>query len=113
VAKDPYEDISDEELQATGATDWFSDTLAEQQKRNAQLKSALGQDTGSVRAKKQQLKKLLDLPARQNPEEPAPDLFAAERTAAQKKRSALSSIVDELEQSRAAEKELLKDLFGK
>lgn len=113
MAKDPYEDISQEELEASGATDWFSDTLAEQRKANAKLKSSLSQDTGSIKARKNQLQDLLELPPDLDPEEPAPDLFAAERAAAGKENSSLSSLMGDLKDNRAADKDLLKDLFGK
>ena len=113
MAKDPYEDMSQEELEASGATGWFSDTLAEQREANAKLKSSLNQDTGSIKAKKKQLQGLLELSPDRNPEEPPPDLFASERAAAGKENSSLSSLMGDLKDNRAADKDLLKDLFGK
>lgn len=116
MAKDPYQDEmpSREEMEASGASDWFADTLAQQKRQNARLKSTLGQDTSSIKARKKELESLLgDLPPDFDPEEPAPDLFATERDAARKERSSLSSLVGELEGSRAGERDMLKNLFGK
>lgn len=116
MTKDPYsEDIpSRQELEASGATDWFADSLAQQQKQNARLKSSLGQETSSIKARKKELESLLgDLPPDMDPLEPAPDLFASERDAARKQRSSLSSLVGDLEGQRAAERDMLKNLFGK
>lgn len=104
---------SREELEAAGAIDWFSDSVAEQKKRNAELRSNLGKETGSIRAEKNQLKDLLQLPPDLDPEDPIPDLFASERDEARKQASALTSMNREIKQSRDADKELLKNLFGK
>lgn len=114
MATDPYQDMSREELEATGATSWLSDDLAQQQRRDAKLRSSLGQDTGAIRAGKQKLKGMLgDLPPDLEPEEPVLDIFAAERAAAQKKSSSLSSLLGDLQESQAADQSLLRDLFGK
>ncbi len=104
---------SREELEAAGAADWFSDSIAEQKKRNAELRSNLGQETGSLRAEKNQLQDLLQLPPDLDPEEPIPDLFASERAEVRKQSSALSSMNREVKLSRDADRELLKNLFGK
>ncbi len=112
MARDPYDDPSDEELEASGANDWFSDSLAQQAKRDAQLKAGLNPDTRSVKKGKEQLRSLLELPPDLNPEEPAPDLFANEREAARKGNSSLSSLMGDLNESRNADQDLLRDMFG-
>lgn len=112
MARDPYEEPSDEELEAAGANDWFSDSLARQAQRDARLKAGLNPDTRSVKKGKEQLRSLLELPPDLNPEEPAPDLFASEREAARRGNSSLSSLMGDLEDSRTADQDLLRDMFG-
>ncbi len=110
---DPYEDMpSREELEASGAADWINDSLGEKRQLDAQLKKALKGDVGSVKSQKNELQKMLQLPPDLNPDEPAPDLFAQERDKARRERGSLPSLADDLKQSRKAEKDLLKDLFG-
>ena len=116
MARDPYQDEpSAEELAAAaGAGDWFNESLAEQRKRDAKLKANLGQDATLIKAGKNKLMKdFMDLPPDTDPEAPPPDLFASERAAGRKKNADLSSIMGDLESGRKADKDLLKDLFGK
>lgn len=113
MARDAFEDPSDEELDASGANDWFSDSLALQAERDARLRAGLQQDTRLVREGKDQLRSLLELPPELDPEEPALDLFASEREAARRGTSSLSSMMGELKEKQSADQELLRDLFGK
>lgn len=114
MAEDPYKNMpSREELEAAGATDWLSETLAEQQKRDASLKAALGGETKSLKAKKKDLRGVLELPPDTDPEEEVPDLLAQERAEVAGKASELSGLMGDLSEKRAAEKDLLKNLFGK
>ena len=116
MPKDPYTDDmpSREELEASGAGAWLADSLAEQERRDASLKTSLGRETSSIKKRKKQLQGMLgDLPPDLDPEEPAPDLFASERDKARQERSSLSSLVGDLEGGRAAERDMLKNLFGK
>jgi hypothetical protein len=112
--EDPYADLPEKDDPAAAkATDWFQDSLAQQRRKDAELRSNLGKDAGALKARNRRLVEgLMDMPPELDPEEPAPDLFATERAEARKKNSALSSIVDDLEDTRAAERALLKDLFG-
>jgi septal ring factor EnvC (AmiA/AmiB activator) len=113
MASDPYQDMTREELEATGATAWLDQDLAEQQRRDAALKSTLGQDTSMIKATRQRLKGMLgELPPQLEPVAPVEDLFAAERAAAAQQTASLSSLVGDLEKSKEAEKDLLRDLFG-
>ena len=110
---DPYENMpSREELEASGAADWINDSLGEKRQLDAQLKKALKGDVGSVKSQKNDLQKMLQLPPDLNPDEPAPDLFAQERDKAHRERGNLPSLANDLKQSRQADKDLLKDLFG-
>ena len=110
---DPYENMpSREELEASGAADWINDSLGEKRQLDAQLKKALKGDVGSLKSQKNDLQKMLQLPPDLNPDEPAPDLFAQERDKARRERGNLPSLANDLKQSRQADKDLLKDLFG-
>lgn len=113
MARDPYEDVGAEELEASGASGWFSESLAEQKKRQAELRSKLGEDTASIKNTKEKLKGLLALPPLPDSEEPAPDLFASERLAAKKKDADLGTFLGDFRDAQAAEKKSLKNLFGK
>ncbi len=110
---DPYDNMpSIEELKASGATDWFSDAFAEQKKRNAELKAALGGDAEAIRAERETLKAFIAKPDQEKPTDDSLDLFAAERVQTAKQKDALSGMMGELEKAAAAEKEMLKNLFG-
>lgn len=110
---DPYSDElpSLEDLQKAGATDWLTDALAAQRKQNASLLAALGGESEALDAERQSLEGLLELPPEENLEDQPPDLFAAERAEAEKKKASLSGLLGDLEASQRAEKERLKKLF--
>jgi hypothetical protein len=110
---DPYDNMpSLEDLKTSGATDWFSDSLAQQKKRNAALKAALGGETETIRAERESLKNFIENPPEEAPEDVPPDLFAAERAQTAKQNEALSGMMGDLNKAQAAEKEMLKNLFG-
>ncbi len=111
---DPYEDMpSREELEASGATDWIKESLGEQRELDAKLKKQLKGEKHSIKSEKSRLHRMLELPPDLEPEDSAPDLFAQERDKARKERGELPSLFDDLQESQKAEKDLLKDLFGK
>lgn len=110
---DPYDNMpSKEDLRTSGAADWLNDVVAEQKKRQAALKAALGGEKAALQAQRQDLENLLNLPPEEVLEEGIPDLFASERQQVAKKKAQLSALVDDLGSSKAAEKAVLKDLFG-
>lgn len=111
---DPYESLpSREDIKKSGAEDWITDAFKKQKQEQDALLAALGGETDKLKAEKKGLEGLLELPP-ETPEddEYTPDIFAAERESAQKKKNALSGLVGDLEKSKAAEKEMLKNLFG-
>lgn len=111
---DPYEDMpSLEELEASGAADWIKESLGEQRELDAKLKKHLDGEKRSIKSEKTRLHHMLELPPDLDPEEPAPDLFAQERDKVRKERGKLPSLLGDLQESQKAEKDLLKDLFGK
>lgn len=110
---DPYQEPSDEELEASGAKSWFKDSISSQNKANAKLKSSLSQDTRSLKNQNKDLQNLLELPPELNPEDPAPDLFASERDQVNKGNSSLPSFSDDLKKSQATDRDVLKNIFGK
>lgn len=110
---DPYQEPSDEELEASGAKSWFKDSIASQNKANAKLKSSFSQDTRSIKNQNKDLQNLLELPPELSSEASAPDLFASERDQVNKENSSLPSFLDDLKTSQAADKDLLKNMFDK
>ena len=109
---DPYEEMpSFEDLKKSGTADWLTDALAEQQKKNASLLAALGGESEALAAERQNLEGLLNLPPEENPTEDTPDLFAAERAEAEKRKASLDGLFGDLQASQKAEQERLKKLF--
>ena len=110
---DPYDNLpGKEDLEKAGAADWLSEALSEQRKKDAALRASLNKETGSLKAEKRNLESLLELSPLDQAEEYTPDLFAAEKAQVAKKNASLSSLVGDLKNSKAAEKEMLKKLFG-
>lgn len=110
---DPYDNLpGKEDLEKAGAADWLSDALSEQKKKDAALRASLNKETGRLKARKKDLESLLELPPLEQAEDDTPDIFAAEKAQVAKKNASLSSLVGDLENSKAAEKEMLKKLFG-
>lgn len=113
MSDDPYDNMpSLEDLQAAGATDWFSDAIAEQKKRNASLKAALGAETSSLKSERKSLEELMNDAVQQPSPEDVPDLFAEERADVAKGNAAAGSLLDDLKAAQAREKAKLKDLFN-
>lgn len=113
MSDDPYDNMpSLEDLKEAGATEWFSESLAQQKKRNEALKASLGGETASLKAERENLKNLLKKPPKEEDKDRPPDLFAAERAKGAKEKDALSGLLGDLDKSKAAEKEMLKNLFG-
>lgn len=109
---DPYADMpSQADLKKAGATDWFSDALAQQKKKNDALLAALGGESDSLKKQKNELQSLLELPPEESPDEETPDIFAAERAQSEKQKASLAGLFGDLEESRKAEQERLKKLF--
>ena len=109
---DPYGDMpSFEDLKKSGTADWLTDAMAEQKKKNASLLAALGGESEALAAERQNLEGLLELPVEELPGEETPDLFAAERAEAEKRRASLDGIFGDLEASRKAEQERLRKRF--
>lgn len=111
---DPYESLpSRDDIKKSGAEDWITDAFKKQKKEQDALLAALGGETETLKKNKKGLEGLLDLPPlTPEDEEYTPDIFAAERKNAEKKKNDLSGLVGDLEESQAAEKEMLKNLFG-
>lgn len=113
MSDDPYDNLpSLEDLQAAGATDWFSDAIAEQKKRNASLKAALGAETNTLKSERKSLEELLNAAAQQPSQEEVPDLFAEERANVAKGNAAASSLLGDLKAAQAKETARLKNLFS-
>lgn len=94
---------------------WLSEDLAEQEKRNKELRKNLHGDTSSIAKQKAELSDILsmnDLPEPDD-EEPIPDLFAAEREAKAAEQAGWDSFGSELSARKASEKQLAQELFGK
>lgn len=113
MSDDPYDNMpSLEDLQDAGATDWFSDAIAEQKKRNASLKAALGSETKSLKSERKSLEDLLNAPEQAPDLSDVPDIFAQERADVAKGNAAASSLLGDLKAAQDKEKAKLKDLFG-
>lgn len=113
MTDDPYDNIPTlDDLEAAGADDWFTDAVAQQKKRNAELKAALGSETSSLRSERKSLEDLLNAPEQQPNLEDVPDLFAQERRDVAKNNAVASSLLGDLTAAQAEEIAKLKNLFG-
>lgn len=113
---DPRHIPDEDEVEESGAGNWAATLFAEQSAKNRRLAGMFGDEGEEIHRRKSQLSGLLDAAVEGLPddedEEPAPDLFGAERQAMERSRRGLADLFAEEEAEREAERRRLGDLFG-